>query len=166
MVVERIEEIGGELGISSPGAEHVLLAIIATYEDLAADGEQFGPGWEACFPAGRALADHGVTYRRARQIMLDLAPETNAAGPAAAHSLSHQVRRLAGVIPTAKDGLDEATRLLGRKPSRKSNVYGPEVGLLGVLHDKNRLAGQLLEEFGVDKDRLRRTLIGTLSDRR
>lgn len=159
MVAEKIEEIGAELGHPSPGAEHVLLAIIATYEDLAADGEQFGPGWEACFPAGQALASYGITYRRARQVMLDLSRETNGDGPIDAHSVIYEIRKLTGITPTTKDGLDEVIRLLGHRPKGKGPVSGTEVSLLGVLHEKNHLAGRMLAEFGVDKERLRRTLI-------
>jgi hypothetical protein len=38
----------------------------------------------------------------------------------------------------------------------------PEISLLGVLHDKNHVAGRMPAEFGVHRDRLRQTLIGTL----
>jgi hypothetical protein len=38
----------------------------------------------------------------------------------------------------------------------------PEIGLLGVLHEKNRRANRVLTGLGVDRNRLRRDLLDAL----
>ncbi|GLY74644.1 Clp protease N-terminal domain-containing protein [Actinoallomurus iriomotensis] len=162
IMLEKLLQVSADLEVAELRPEHVLLAIIATYEDLAADREQFGPGWEACFPAGRALASYGITYERARQMTLALSPETKTSGPDDQRGFVQRARELFLFTPTMKDGVDEAVRLLGHRPRGKGAMATPEVNLLGVMHEENELANRILAGFHVDRERLRHDLIDAL----
>jgi hypothetical protein len=106
MIMLRYEELRAEFSPSFPAAERMLLAYAAAYADLAADAEQFGPGWEACFPTGDALARRGITYSRVRALIRDPGPGDEAVDPL---TFGQLLRRFFG-SPFTKEGMAEATR--------------------------------------------------------
>jgi hypothetical protein len=152
LIMMRNEELRWQFSAAFPAGARMLLAYAAAYADLAAEAEEFGPGWEACFPIGDALAGRGVTYARARALVRD--PGSGRPTPLGFWG----VGRMYLGTPFSKAGVAEAIRLLGRRP--RGFAAGLEIGLLGALREP--AAVRLLTELDVDAGEIRQMLIRRL----
>lgn len=152
LIMMRNEDLRREFSAAFPAGARMLLACTAAYADLAAEAEEFGPGWEECFPIGDALARRGVTYARARALVHD--PGSGQPAPLGFWG----VGRMYVGTPFSRAGLAEATRLLGRRP--RGSGAGLEIGLLGALREPATV--RLLTELDVDADEIRQMLIRRL----
>lgn len=156
LIMTRNEDLRSEFSSAFPAGARMLLAYTAAYADLAAEAEEFGHGWEACFPIGDALARRGVTYERVRALVRDPGPGDEPVAPLGFWGLG----RVYVGTPFSREGLAEATRLLGRRPRTPHLGVGLEIGLLGALREP--AAVRLLTELDVDADDVRRMVIRRL----
>lgn len=142
----KIAALTAGRGAKTPSDDQVVLGLLATYEQMAVDGLQFGPDWESCFPAGRVLVECGLSFD-------PVSIRDEESGP-----MVHTMFKLRGTI---QSGFAELRQLFEPKDPRLSGM-GLEALLLGVLGRENAEVDRLLADAGTDRDRLRDRLKAAL----
>jgi hypothetical protein len=132
-VLEHATSIARAFGHNYVGTEHILIALFAESEGIAA----------------KVLVELGASQQAVADAVLARVPRGQ-------HSMS-------GAIPLTPKAVDVVTRTLKIALSLGHNYVGTEHILLSLLEDHDALAVQVLGTFDIDRDRVRNRVIEILA---